>query len=299
MKVFPYIILLLCMTMSAACHRKPAPIVIIPDIEKNHLQHNHIFGTVKNMETRTFYLQPDSLTLQDSARARTLTEKRDSDRMFSNHYSYDGCLLRFFKINADGDTLLQRLYQYNDRAQIAQWTEFSGPSPTTHGVFSYDRNHFVESEKIYYQDSLVMSFSHKTDGIGNIIATTQDNQDFVINTRYHYNDNGLVDKIEELEPDGTVFKTVNIEYDNYGDEVNRCVYKAGHQLVEYTYTQYDQDGRILKTIYEDKLHNQKEINYYTDFDSARNWRIEYTILNNQLVSIRKRNINYYQQHGFK
>ena len=42
--------------VAGSCKKKPEPIVITPDIEKNHLQRNHIFGTVKTIETTTYYL---------------------------------------------------------------------------------------------------------------------------------------------------------------------------------------------------------------------------------------------------
>ncbi len=280
--------------MGAACHRKPAPIEIIPDVDKNHLQRNHIFGNVKEIETSIFGLQEDSLTIKDSAQALQWTLERQPDRIFVHHYSYDGYMLDFYNITAANDTQLYRKYIYNDRAQISEWSETKNDFISSKGKYSYDRNHFISGEKIYDGDSLVMSFAYKTDGVGNIISSTQDNQQFVTTTKYHYNEHGLVDRIEEYEPSGKVFKSATIEYDNYGDEVNRCVYKSGKQLIEYTYNKYEQDGRKIKTIYEDKLHRNKEVKYYTSFDSHKNWIIEYGVSNNQLVSIRKRNINYYQ-----
>ena len=277
----------------AGCRKQPAPIVITPDADKNHLQRNHIFGKVQEIESRTYYLFEDSLTLEDSARALELTN-RTCDRYFLHNYNPNGFLESFVNVGIDGDTLIYRRYLYNDRNQISEWIEKGAPSdPLTKGCYRYDRNHFLEKEEIYHGDSLVMSFDYKTDGIGNIISSTQDNRQFVTKTTYHYNKNGLVDTIKEYEPDGKIFKLATIEYDNYGDEVNRCVYKAGNQLIEYTYHQYSPKGRNLKTLYEDRLHQNKEVNYYANFDKENNWRIEYTVLNNQLVSIRKRNIKYY------
>ena len=98
----------------------------------------------------------------------------------------------------------------------------------------------------------------------------------------------------EYEPNGRVFKTVKLEYDNYGDEVNRCVYKAGDKMIEYTYNQYSQEGKQLKTIYEDKIHHLKETHYYFDHDRYCNWQIEVLVRDNQIISIRKRQIIYYQ-----
>ncbi|MBO7492233.1 MAG: hypothetical protein J6T59_07320 [Bacteroidales bacterium] len=288
-----FLAILLTALVLGGCKKSPAPIVITPDVNKNHLQRNHIYGKVKEIESRTFYFHEDSLTIQDSARALELTQ-RPCDRYFLHNYNPDGFLSSFVNVGMDGDTLIYRCYFYNDRGQISEWTEKGGPSdPITKGVYGYDRNHFLESEKVFHGDTLVLSFAYKTDGIGNIISSTQDNLQFVTVTNYHYNEHGLVDKIEEHEPDGKIFKSATIEYDNYGDEVNRCVYKAGKQLIEYTYNEYSQKGRNIKTIYEDRLHQIKEVNYYAKYDKENNWLVEYSVLNDKLVSIRKRNIKYY------
>lgn len=275
------------------CRKKPDPIVITPDIEKNHLQRNHIFGKVMDLETATYYVQQDSLPLADTARLKELTAKRGKgDRRFLHHYSYDGYLVNFTCIGED--TLYVRNYLYNDRGQMSEWMEEDGLLGNTKCVYAYDRNHFIESEKIYYNDTLVKSFVHKTDGIGNIISTTMDNTQFVTQTTYHYDGNGLVTEITEYEPDGKVFKTAKIEYDNYGDEVNRCVYKAGDQMIEYTYTQYAQDGRIRKVIYEDKLHHVKETHYFFDYDIHKNWQTEVCAIDGIIVYIKQRNFTYYE-----
>ena len=54
------------------CRKKTAPIIITPDIEKNHLQRNHIFGEVKFLETETFYEHADSLSLKDTVDLKKL-----------------------------------------------------------------------------------------------------------------------------------------------------------------------------------------------------------------------------------
>ena len=279
--------------IAGGCKKKPAPIVITPDIEKNHLQRNHIFGKVMDLETATYYVQQDSLPLADTARLKELTAKRGKgDRRFLHHYSYDGYLVNFTCIGED--TLYVRNYLYNDRGQMSEWMEEDGLLGNTKCVYAYDRNHFIESEKIYYNDTLVKSFVHKTDGIGNIISTSMDNTQFVTQTTYHYDENGLVTEITEHEPDGKVFKTAKIEYDNYGDEVNRCVYKAGNQMIEYTYTQYAQDGRVRKVIYEDKLHHVKETHYFFDYDIHKNWQTEVCAVDGIIVYIKQRNFTYYE-----
>ena len=90
----------------------------------------------------------------------------------------------------------------------------------------YIRQHraLYDGEQVFQGDSLVMSFKHTTDGIGNVIRTTQSFGGLQTKVENKMNGQGLVSEIIEYEPDGKPFKTVKIEYDNYGDEVNRCVY---------------------------------------------------------------------------
>jgi hypothetical protein len=287
------------MTIAAGCHRKPAPIVITPDIEKNHLQRNHIFGQVKSFDIETYYVQQDSLMLKDTVDMKRLVAACDSvcdnanTARSSQRYTADGWLLEFVKFS-EADTVLRREYTYDNRAKITNWEEYDGNGTmVTHGTYTYDRNGYLDGELVFQGDSLVMSFKHTTDGIGNVIRTTQSFGGLQTKTETKYNEQGLVREIIEYEPDGKVFKTAKIEYDNYGDEVNRCVYKAGDQMIEYTYTAYAQDGRVRKVIYEDKLHHVKEFHYFFDYDSHKNWQTEVCAIDGQIVYVKKRTFTYY------
>ncbi len=285
---------ILLIIVAGGCKKKPAPIVITPDIEKSHLQRNHIYGNVKEIRTLTYYLTEDSLPISDTANVSKILRKRSADLSSFQKYTSDGFLLKFIKFNHNKDTLLQRNYHYNDLAHGTKWEEYdSTHTLVTHGKYLYDRNNFLIGEQIFQNDSIVIAFSYNTDGIGNITSSTQSVDNYTTHTENKYNEQGLVSKITEYEPNGKVFKTVTIEYDNYGDEVNRCVYKAGDQMIEYTYNEYSQEGRQIKTIYEDKLHHTKETHYFTDYDSFNNWQTEICVQNNQISFIRKRNLIYY------
>ncbi len=283
------------MTIAAGCHRKPAPIVITPDIEKNHLERNHIFGKVRWLATATCYLYADSIPLKDTANLKALFDGRTFDASSLQLYTSDGWLRSFVKHNEKQEVVLRREYSYDDEAKITRWEEYDADSTlVTHGTYTYDRNGFLVGEQVYQGDSLVMSFEHTTDGIGNAIRTTQSFGGLRTKVENKYNEQGLVREITEYEPNGKVFKTAKIEYDNYGDEVNRCVYKAGNQMIEYTYTEYAQDGRVRKVIYEDKLHHIKEFHYYFDYDANKNWQTEVCAVDDQIVYIKRRTFEYYE-----
>ena len=289
------ILILTLVACLSGCRKKPAPIVITPDIEKNHLQRNHIFGNVKYLETETFYVQADSISLADTMRLKELMAELTADISAQQYYTSDGFLLQFLKFNHLKDTVLRRNYAYDDEAKVQHWEEYdSTGTMITHGNYLYDRNGFLVGEQIFQGDSMVMSFSHTTDGIGNAIRTVQTFGGYKTSLENKYNEQGLVTEIIEHEPNGNVFKTAKIEYDNYGDEVNRCVYKSGDQMIEYTYTEYAQDGRVRKVIYEDKLHHVKEFHYFFDYDTHKNWQTEVCAVDGQIVYVKQRQFTYYE-----
>ena len=277
------------------CKKKPDPIIITPDVRKNHLQRNHIYGGVRIIKTSTYIMAEDSVMVEDTANISKLLKRRKPDFITTQQYTSDGYLLQFVKFNQKKDTLLKRDYHYNDLALATRWEEYDSTGiMITRGKYLYDRNHFLCGEQVFDGDSIAIAFAYNTDGIGNITSTTQSMGDFTMHTENKYNQDGQVVKIVEYEPNGRVFKTVKLEYDNYGDEVNRCVYKAGDKMIEYTYNQYSQEGKQLKTIYEDKIHHLKETHYYFDHDRYCNWQTEVLVRDNQIMSIRKRQIIYYQ-----
>ena len=277
------------------CRKKPAPIVIVPDIEKTHLERNHIFGKVRWVANATCYLYADSIPLKDTANLEALFDGRTFDAGSVQLYTADGWLRSFVKLDEKQKVVLRREYTYDDEAKITRWEEYNADSTLiTHGTYTYDRNGFLVGEQVYQGDSLVMSFAHTTDGIGNAIRTVQSFGKLQTSTENKFNDQGLVTQITEYEPNGKPFKTAKIEYDNYGDEVNRCVYKAGNQMIEYTYTEYAQDGRVRKIIYEDKLHHVKEFHYYFDYDSNKNWQTEVCAVDDQIVYVKRRTFEYYE-----
>ena len=304
-----FLIIAVLAIVLGGCKKKAAPIVIVPDIEKNHLQRNHIFGCVKYLETKTCNIWADSVSVADTSDLAKLKHYYDNDVDFSNsarslqRYTADGYLLEFIKFgwaNDPDDTIFYKKYTYADDANIERW-DYYGKNGylATYQLYHYDRNRFLSKEEIYQtwgdHDSLEMTLTHTTDGIGNIIRTVKSYSAITDKflTEYRYNNQGLVYEIIEHEPDGKVFKTAKIEYDNYGDEVNRCVYKAGDQMIEYTYTQYAQDGRVRKVIYEDKLHHVKEFHYFFDYDANKNWQTEVCAVDGQIVYIKKRTFEYY------
>lgn len=274
-----------------ACKPKQAEIVIVPDVQKNHLQRNHVLGPVQTMVTYTLVANFDALQT-DTLLADSV--KFDTVSVFVQHYSPDGYLLSTVKLTPQGDTLSVKTFTYLSDARQDSWTELDYTENTSVCCrYEYDMNDFLSAEKLFYGDSMLMSVSYKTDGIGNVVEMVRNYGSYSIRNTSNYNEHGLVSRINEYDPSGKMYKYVTVEYDNYGDEVNRRAFKGANDLIEYTYTEYNQDGSLKKVLFEDRLHNSKEHYDYSGYDEHRNWTVETRTKDKQMIYKRIRTYIYY------
>ena len=284
-------LLIPALLLLSGCKRKPAEIVIIPDVQKNHLQRNHIFGQVK--ELCTYTLLPENSVAQNDTMALD-SLRFDTVSVMVQHYSPDGYLLDYCKMTPQGDTLAVRIFAYHADARADYWKEFYPGEPDTVVChYEYDMNDFLSAEKIFVRDSVLSTTSYKTDGEGNVIEMVRHYDGYSVRNTSKYNAQGLLSRIDEFEPSGKLFKYVTIEYDNYGDEVNRRAFKGENDLIEYTYTQYQDNGALLKVLFEDRLHNDKEQYVYEGHDQQKNWTSETRYKNKKLQYKRIRTYIYY------
>ena len=289
--VFGPAVLLSVLLLLSACRQKPAEIVIVPDSQKNHLQRNHIFGSVKELVTYTLlpsetYMRTDSMSLDSLA--------FDTVSIVIQHYSPDGYMLDYWKLSPAHDTLVMRLFAYHSDARADDWKEYyPGETDTVVCRYEYDMYDFLAAEKVYTNDSLKLQTTYKTDGEGNVIEMVRHYDGYSVRNTSRYNAQGLLSRIDEYEPSGKLFKYVTIEYDNYGDEVNRRAFKGENDLIEYTYTQYQENGALRKVLFEDRLHHSKEQYEYAGHDQLHNWMSEMRYQDNKLIYKRIRTYIYY------
>ena len=288
--LWPTLLLSLLLLLSA-CRPKPAEIVIIPDVQKNHLQRNHVFGQVKEMCTYTL-LPSDPYLLTDTVSQDSLVF--DTISIVIQHYSPDGYLLDYCKLSSQHDTLTWRVFKYHADARVDYWQEFyPGETDTVVCRYEYDMNDFLVAEKLFVNDSMKQMTTYKTDGAGNVIEMVRHYDGYSVRNTSKYNSQGLLSRVDEYEPSGKLFKYVTIEYDNYGDEVNRRAFKGENDLIEYTYTQYREDGAMQKVLFEDRLHHDKEQYDYAGHDQHKNWTSETRYKNKKLQYTRTRTYIYY------
>ena len=155
-------LLIPALLLLSGCKRKPAEIVIIPDVQKNHLQRNHIFSQVK--ELCTYTLVPENSVAQNDTLALD-SLRFDTVSVMVQHYSPDGYLLDYCKMTPQGDTLAVRIFGYHADARADYWKEFYPGEPDTVVChYEYDMNDFLSAEKICVRDSVLSTVSYKTEG---------------------------------------------------------------------------------------------------------------------------------------
>lgn len=274
-------VLLLLALMMISCKNKKHEIVIIPDYEKNHLQKARLSGNIKEINTTSYYQYDSTSTLETVSSV-------------TQYYTPDGFLLKVITYDEKGELFSTQRVFYHKNAKEDYWIISDAHEKTTDSCkYQYDMNDFIAEEKKWNTDSLLLTTTYKTDGVGNVIELRRNNNAFTLTNTIAYNLHGLVSKIEEYEPSGKLFKYITIEYDHYGDEINRRVFRPSGKLLEYTYTQYDEERNLLKVIYENNMHHFRESYIYSDHDMHGNWLTEKRENINQLIYIRKREINYY------
>ncbi len=282
MHFFSIFLLLLISACLTSCRSKTPEIIIVPEVEKNHLQRAHLKGNVNTLTSTTYIVKDDSINSQHLL------------QQVQQKYSYDGFLNEVLLLDEHGDTFSRRIVNYLPTAQEDYWIqEEQGSETPTACYFSYDMNGYKSQERYQLGDSLLYTISYKTNGIGGVTEMVRHLPGYSLTNKVFYNEMGLIARIDEHKPDGKLYKYFTIEYDNFGDEVNRRVFKTGGELIEYTYSKYSDNGVLEKVIFEDMPHRITEERTYSNHDSQNNWMQEVTTRNGDTIYIRKRIINYY------
>lgn len=280
---FFFFLTILALSTFSGCKKKVKEIIIVPDAQKTHLQRSRLKGEIKHIKTTAFF----------TSNKDSLTQSNISSIIIQN-YSSDGYLLKLVTLSKNLDTVNVREIFYNDLGKEEHWIEKDYlNNKILKCKYHYDMNGYLSREEYFSQDTNKYSIQYKTDGIGGAIEMIRNYPEYSIRNTFSYNEKGLISRISEYDPNEKLFKYITIEYDNYGDEVNRKVYRGDKTMIEYTYTQYDQYGKLLKVIFENRVHTLKDIKTYYEHDPKGNWKFEILTSNNDTIYFRKREIIYY------
>ena len=268
----------------AGCHRHKASITIVPDCAKTHLQQKHIYGNVRTVIDSMFYSPHGSDTVF-ADQLVSLTVYR---------YSADGWLNQVVKMSSDGDTMSNLLMRYDADARLVEDEHYdSAGRCIEHTVYEYDKRGYRVKEEFFSGDSLLRTILYQNDAFGNLAGMSVKTAEYTMTRKYTNNEFGLVVRVDEFDPDGKLFKYVTMEYDNYGDIVNRNVHRDDGQIREFTHTQYADNGALLKTVFENKLSKENEVCEFSDHDGQRNWTRSLRKSAGRIFFIIKREIEYY------
>ncbi|MDR0206860.1 MAG: hypothetical protein LBI45_06355 [Bacteroidales bacterium] len=266
---------------SFACKRKQTETTITPDALKNHLQRANLFGNVKSIETEHYYFSKNTSSF-------VFADKR------VQCYNSDGYLTKVITLDESNDTISLLIINYlsNTKEDYRKEITFRKKIISIDTLL-YDKNGFKSEERHFVNDSLHHRIVYKTDGIGSIIEMKRFFSDYQLTNKIYYNNLGLVERIDEFDPQNKLFKYFIIEYDESGNEINRRALKSNNEIIEFTYSQYDKNGFLLKIIYEDRITNLREDKIYSNHDEKGNWFEEILIQGKDTLRKKVRNIVYY------
>ena len=284
MKIKSSLIILCICLLVAGCHRHRDAITIVPDCAKNHLQREHIYGQVR-MVTDSMFYSPDG---SDTVRPEYLVS------VVSYRYSADGWLNQVVKVSADGDTMSNRVMYYDSNAKLVKDELFDSAGVCIeHTLYENDEHGYRVKEERFSGDSLVQTLLYQNDAFGNLMCMTVKVSEYTLTRKYSNNEVGLAVRVDEYDPDGKLFKFVTLEYDNYGDLVNRNVHRDDGQIREFTHTQYADNGQLLKRVYENKLSRYNEVTEFSNHDAQRNWTRSLRKSGGRVYYMVNRKIEYY------
>jgi len=265
----------------ASCHSSRKERIIL-NYEKNDLEHAQIYGKAKQVHLN-IYVVEDSLS--EAHPAKLLS------RLIQN-YTPEGYLETVYQLNNQLDTVLKESYHYQN-GKLTEILKILDDSIIIREEITYSAAGFKDAQHIYQNDSLSEKSVYKINDYGFVAQKQVDNGQYVITYQYQYNNKGLLISEKEVDPYGTVYKQILIEYNESGLETNRKIQNAVGKLLYYYFTSYDKNHLIVSKLFEDVLIGSKEHYYYLKPDKEGNWR-ELTHRKNQqpyLKTVRK--ITYY------
>ena len=284
MKIKRILIYLCISILIVGCHRSKPTITIVPDCAKNHLQREHLYGNVRTVVDSMFYSPHGSDTIS-------------ADNLISvtaYRYSADGWLNQVVKMSADGDTMSNRVMHYDSNAKLVKDELFDSAGVCIERtIYENDEHGYRVKEQRFSGEKCLQTILYQNDAFGNLVGMTVETEQYTMTRKYSNNELGLVVRVDEYDPDGKLFKYVTMEYDNYGDLVNRNVHRDDGQLREFSHTQYADNGALLKVVNENKLSKVNEVREFSAHDSQRNWTRSLRKAAGTICFIVTRKIEYY------
>lgn len=247
----------------AGCHSSKKKIPVL-NCEKTDLEEAQLYGKLKQLHLKVYMVKDTLEELNPSSGMMISQEIRN--------YSPDGYLKSKIQINNKLDTIIKEEYIYESGHLVSILKNISDSLKYGKTMLKYSPAGFKEEEITYYKDSILEHKRYKTNNYGFISEKQVDQGHYVLTYQYEYDATGLMIKEKEIDPEGRLYKQTEIQYNDYGMEVNKRVSNSVGRLLYYYYSEYDKDTLIVKKIYEDVIYGIKEQYFYLDPDKVGNWK---------------------------
>ncbi len=194
--------------------------------------------------------------------------------------------------SASGVIVEKTVYEYDANGRLVHEIYYTGePEPAEENTYEYDEQgkvckefkHYIDGSKdttdYAYDDSgkLVEKVTVDEDGetelrevfeykgeqlVNHVIADGEDNP--VVSEEFGYNDKGQVTmQIRNDNETGEYFKLM-VEYNEDGRKVSEKIYDEEDELVETTWFEEDENGRVIQTVEENSLRRHEKHFFYDD-----------------------------------
>ena len=197
-----------------------------------------------------------------------------SELSVKNHYE-KGLLIESKKLDSTGNLLNSIKYKYhtdsNKKSELLYWSSFSFEKETEQTLFDLNGN-IVEFNSFDNNKKLIGKTKYEYDANNNMIKKVKydKNGDLALKINYEFNSKNQV-----------IHKT---EFDESNEEKQEIYdYNTNGFVSEVKVIEYDYRGREETTIF----------TFDYKIDSYKNWTIQNTYENNELVLISERKIDYY------
>lgn len=183
-------------------------------------------------------------------------------------YEYDqkGRLIHELYYTGEPDPAEENSYEYDDQGKICKEYKhyIDGSKDTTD--YSYDANGKL-IEKITVDDEgeteLREIFQYEGDLLVNHVISDMEGNP-LISEEFGYNEKGqIVMQVRDDNETGEYFKLL-VEYNESGRKVSERIFDEEDELVETTWFEEDENGRVIQTVEENSLRRHEKHFFYDD-----------------------------------
>jgi len=189
-------------------------------------------------------------------------------------------------------------YKYDDNGNVIEECIYTVKGKfDSKSIYSYNTNRNVNEKNLYDENNTLKDVvKYKCEDNGNIIEESFDN--FIGTGRkitYKYNDKGdMIERIDYGQGGNLIFKTI-FGYDDNGNIMEKNRFDFYERCVSKSQYQHDDNRNMIEEfIYADNGKNVSKDTYrFGKFDDFGNWAIKLWYVDEELITITKRIIDYY------